>query len=703
MSEAKEVIVEGETYEQAVAKALKLLNSTKNKVDITVISQQKTGFLGFGKKPIAIRVVKKSNLNIMLDEVLDLGDGQGLEKEVKVGLPRDSAVTDRFAKESFTKESYAKEVVPKDGWAAIQQGAIIVKNPEPGGRFPVIYPAKDSQIIVNGVPINEPTVVSSEDLVLIETAASQAKQSIDIMISQDKLTAYLIIQREGCQHLNIEDAPETQVLKPRVTTARVIWPEPPSLVEIEEKLEQSGIRYGLDRTAIESALSNLESPETKVIIARGKPPVDASGGEITYKINQASPTKNLNPYGEGLIDSVEAGAVLAVKNGQVYTETGMDVYGVEIPDRGSRNVELIAREGAKVIRDGTVVVAAITGRVIVDGKDKNIFSVVPVYTVNGDVDINVGNLKFYGDIVVLGNVLDGFRLEAGGDINVYGNVIHAELSAGRNITIGKNIISSVIKAGGDALIYSLLEPLLKELNIKLGQLITTVEQLKKHPSFSVADLSDGDGRLIQLLIDSRYQVITKMVVKLKEVLTQYATLNQSFHKVIENLNNKFYGLGSLRIKEIKELKVISPEIEGLLVEISDLLTIPANIQAEYVQNSSLWASGDIYITGAGSIISELTAGKNINIYSERGVVRGGQLSAHGLIKLKEVGTNTEAVVTITLIGQSKLEADLIHPVVVLQHGNQKHRFATWPVRYVEAYENKEGQLIVNSLKGKEKQ
>ncbi|MHB1167268.1 MAG: flagellar assembly protein A, partial [Carboxydocellales bacterium] len=337
MLEKKEVIVEAENYDQAVAKALTILGTTKTKVDITVIAQQKHGLLGFGKKSITVRVITKPDLNQILDNILEVGDGSGLEKKVNINYPEDIS---------------SNNVVSKDGSISIVDGVVIVKDPDGGGRFPVIYPVDRTVIRVNGAAINEPTVVNSQDSVIIEPIITQPSQTVDILVSEDKLTAYLLIQRVAYQNFIVEDSPVAQVLKPRITSNSMVWPEPLALTEILAKIEQNKIGSDLDSSALECALNDSESPETKVIIARGKPTVNASGGEITLKINQGSTTKNLNPYGEGIIDSVEAGAVIAVKSNHVLGEAGVDVYGAAIQPGKSRDVELIAREGAKVIKDG---------------------------------------------------------------------------------------------------------------------------------------------------------------------------------------------------------------------------------------------------------------------------------------------------------------------------------------------------------------
>lgn len=681
MSDQKEVTVEAENYDKAVAKALKILRTTIKKVSIEVISTQKSGLLGFRKSSVVIRVTPLPDLTHLVDEILSANEN----------------FADQTEKLQPQAECFTEAVKGTDGSVSIKGGVVIVTNPQLDGHFAVITPNENIITMVNDVRIYEPTVVSSEDQIWVGTAQHKPEQKVEIEVSEDKLTVHLNIKRFPGREYVIEDCPATVELNPRPRLVRVVPPDPISRGGIETMIQMSEITYGVDLSGIDTAITDVDSTETKIIIARGKPPIDAQGGKIDLKFNQGAQIGRVNPYGEGVVDSVEIGAVLAVKTPPIRGEAGMDVNGTPIPPREAVDVELQAKDGVQIVQHGTVAVALIAGRPVVEGKNNNIFRVIPVHTVQGDVDISVGNLKFKGDICILGSVLDGFHVEATGNIMVYGSVIRAELLAGGSVEVGKNIISSKVSSGGQALVYNLTEPLLKEIRNKLEQLQGTVQHLKKHPSFSVADLSDGDGRLIHLLVSSRDQVLAKIAAQLKEIISGNELIHDSFRGVIETIYNKFYGLGPLRIKESKELGLLVQSIDEVLQEVEDLITTPADIHTGYVQNSWLQASGDIVISGTGSIISSLIAGGNITINNDHGVVRGSQLTAHGLIKLKEVGSSSEAVVTINLIGKSKLEADFIHPIVVVEHGAQKYRFDTWPARYVEAYGNKEGKLIVNKL------
>ena len=60
MSELDKIEVEGKTVSEAIEKALKTLNVSRDKVDVQVLSEEKLGLFGMeGAKPAKVRVMLK--------------------------------------------------------------------------------------------------------------------------------------------------------------------------------------------------------------------------------------------------------------------------------------------------------------------------------------------------------------------------------------------------------------------------------------------------------------------------------------------------------------------------------------------------------------------------------------------------------------------------------------------------------------------
>jgi hypothetical protein len=78
-------------------------------------------------------------------------------------------------------------------------------------------------------------------------------------------------------------------------------------------------------------------------------------------------------------------------------------------------------------------------------------SVHDTYTVEGDVNMEVGNVSFVSHVVVKGDVCPDFSVQAGGSIDVFGSVTGATLIADENIHLRRGILgqgkSSVVCRG----------------------------------------------------------------------------------------------------------------------------------------------------------------------------------------------------------------------------------------------------------------
>ncbi|MFW6228877.1 MAG: FapA family protein, partial [Alkalispirochaeta sp.] len=81
--------------------------------------------------------------------------------------------------------------------------------------------------------------------------------------------------------------------------------------------------------------------------------------------------------------------------------------------------------------------------------EKNRIAVQTSHTIQGDVDMKIGNIKFPGTITIGGTVRSGFYVVSGGDIRIAGGVEGALLSADGDI-----LIKQGVKGAGKAVLRS---------------------------------------------------------------------------------------------------------------------------------------------------------------------------------------------------------------------------------------------------------
>lgn len=567
--------------------------------------------------------------------------------------------SDRFYQEDISQSA--------DGTIAIKNGKVIVTAPRGFGRFPILYAGENVDIYINGKKIESPTIVNNDDQVEIRTKDTLPSIDLAVELTADKMKAYLVVKRIQGIKFVIPDCPPLTELKVTAKVVEKIDPPPLHFQQIIDFLKDNGIVYGVDQEAIYRVLDDQQEV-CKVEIARGLLPSGMEDAAIFYTFpTQSTAKRPANPYGEGKITSVLAGEILAIKKPPKDGIPGIDVTGKPVLPRAPKDEPILAGDGVKLIKDDTVAVAAISGRPVLEGVEHRYLSVRPSYVVYGDVDVKVGNLKFNGDIIVRGSVLDGFRLEAAGDIEIFGDVLRSEVLAGGNILIHGKAITANIQAGGRVSYYQRLLPLLSALQQRLQELCAAIELLKKQPAFSVADLGQrGEGTLVQLLLDYKFKDIPAAIGKLNTVLQgMEKEIAPEIQGIGELLTRKLCNLGPLRIRHTSELTTLLGQLQKAMEMADYFMVKTSHITVNYVQNSFLQASGDIVINGPGSVVSVLQAGNRVVV--EQGTVRGGQISAGDKIMVRELGSKG-ITVRVKLLNQCQLNADYVHPFVVLQYG-----------------------------------
>lgn len=200
--------------------------------------------------------------------------------------------------------------------------------------------------------------------------------------------------------------------------------------DVAKKLQGLGVAEGIDWNAVERMLAGKQYDRGQ-IIAQGipaKPARDASIKE-TLKIDT-----DLKPVfdKEGKADyknvdnihQVKKGDVLAVKTPMIQGTPGRDIFGKPIPAAAAKDIAFKIGLNTGVSPDGLNLVALVGGYVY---HQAGAVCVGVTYVLKGDVDFHTGNLHYQGDIQILGNVTDGFIVEAEGDIVVEGTVEGADV------------------------------------------------------------------------------------------------------------------------------------------------------------------------------------------------------------------------------------------------------------------------------------
>jgi uncharacterized protein len=183
--------------------------------------------------------------------------------------------------------------------------------------------------------------------------------------------------------------------------------------------------------------------DSDTVIARGKAPKLGGSSRIEYQIQMAS-GQSVRLRSDGTADYKNQDKITTVKKDSVLAkilppddlpEDGYDVKGKELKAPPAGQVDVIIGENIRQEpqEDRSILLMADQ-----DGefrKEKGKIAVVASYTVKGNLDGKIGNIKFPGMVIIAGDVLAGFYIMATGDIKIAGAVEAALLSSEQSIIV----------------------------------------------------------------------------------------------------------------------------------------------------------------------------------------------------------------------------------------------------------------------------
>lgn len=256
----------------------------------------------------------------------------------------------------------------------------------------------------------------------MESSINQWEKAIKVIIADSGLIASLNIN------------PEEEITDP-------LTPD-----FLKQFLEQNEIIFGIDQEVLADICSKTEMYSGKTtVIARGIEPVNGDNAYIKWTVTYDKEQKpkelqngKVDFYSLNQIINIRKGELLAEKIHPTEGKAGKSVKGREIAAKKGKDLTIKVGKNVVLNDEKDKIYAAIDGQLVFTEKEK--INVFPIYEVNGDVDFSIGNIDFVGSVVIRGNVPDGFKVHAAGDIKVYGNVEGAELIAGGDVYIAQGLL-----------------------------------------------------------------------------------------------------------------------------------------------------------------------------------------------------------------------------------------------------------------------
>lgn len=654
------------TVEKCLQAASEELNISVDNLKYTVLEEKKSFF----KKKATIEV-----------ELFDENIGQ--EEDEKT--------------ENTKNEQQYLQLNKSDGSIEVIDGNIIVSNPEEGGRPATILVGNDVKVIIDGLEVKGKKEIFKENNIEVLFDETTAFRELKIDLSEDYMEAYATINYKPQYKYKLKDKKKGSTAILDLEIESEINPPKYTIDEVKKELNNNKVVYGIIEENLKQCVKNGGG---KLLVAKGKQVVNGTNDIIDLKFKTEKSSQKLKEDEVGNIDFKSIGSVEAVHKSDLIAvrhqgeegEDGCDVTGRVKKHKPGKRIKLKVGEGC-ILTDENSVAAAIDGKPCIRS---NTFFVYPIHEVRGDVDLKTGNIKFIGDVVVYGNVKEGMEVECGNHLDIEKDVERAKIKAGGNINIKGNLIAGNVFAGGEDVKKLKALKDLAGLKEQVAGLIEAVGEIKK---FDLLGKDRKDGELVKILIENKYRMLPKLCLNVvTDLKLQDDTSNIENYNILTDLiRSKLIGIAPISIQHYGELDLIVNSIEEIIFELKSTLSIPVDVRMSYCQDSNIQSSGDVFISGKGEYISDITANGSIYFLQEKSVARGGTLRAKEEIKCRIVGSTAGVATKLQVEKQGHIWVDTAYQNTILSVGNREVVLEL-PSKNVHAYIDNNDDIIVDKLK-----
>ncbi|MCK9224288.1 MAG: FapA family protein, partial [Candidatus Muirbacterium halophilum] len=380
-------IYEGPDLDELIEKSLLKLGLNENDVEMEILKEGSEGFLGFGKKNYKIKIIPLVSVTSKKEKTENIED----------------------VLENIEKKNTDKVVLSID---KSKDGIFLVSHSEKKGELDDVQKVIEENGIVN-VDYEAVKEFLESDKPQVKIAEYDPDIYVDseitIEISDDNMQAFIT------------------ATEPQGGSA-------PTVKGILELIAKENIVFGIIEHAPNEIVKDLKYNE-KILIAKGIEPQKGKNGRLEFKINLA---KNIKPQllEDGSVDFKHLDIITNVVKGEVLAEykmpekgkNGKDILGNVIESEVGEDISIEGFVGKNVelSEDGQKITSLLDGQVMKEGEK---LTVTPVYIIEGDVDLKVGNIDFIGSVIIKGSVLDGFYVKAKGNIEIEKTVGACDLEA----------------------------------------------------------------------------------------------------------------------------------------------------------------------------------------------------------------------------------------------------------------------------------
>ncbi|MFT6985395.1 MAG: hypothetical protein ACJAT7_001204 [Psychromonas sp.] len=233
---------------------------------------------------------------------------------------------------------------------------------------------------------------------------------------------------------------------------------PVTAEQLKNEMDKLEIKHGINHKALTLLIDKSQQAKPgsiyQVTIAKGKQPVN--GTDASFKRLVETPRERLfkpQQIEDGRVDMRNLGQLITVKPGDQLMRkiphsegfAGIDVTGAIVKHTSGKDFSLEAGTNTEVCStDPNLLIASIPGI----PKALNNGMVVDDVLMVKNVDVTYGNVNYEGSVIVEGDICDGMKVSATGDVTVSGFIESAHVDCGGDLIVGKGILGHQVELGG---------------------------------------------------------------------------------------------------------------------------------------------------------------------------------------------------------------------------------------------------------------
>ena len=385
-----------------------------------------------------------------------------------------------------------------------------------------------------------------------------------------------------------------------------------TLDALKARLDAVGVTYNAEDELLADVWKNREYGK-KTVIARGKRPVNGKDGYLKYTFDMGARTGAPKILEDGRVDyrelsnfeSVSSGTVLAEIIQPTPGESGVDLFGATISAKTGRPTpRTVTGKNVAVSADGTQIVSTIGGQIIVENGR---VSVSPVLAITTDVGNETGSIRFEGTVTIRGAVRAGYLVQATEEIEVYGPVEGAHITAGGNIKLLGGVQGNgkaVITAGGN--IFTRFAQ-----NATLSAAGDITSDLLMHCTIRCNGSLLLEGKTRQLVGGS---AAAGTLIRAKEIGSSIATATELFVGNLPETLEKYATTKAELARKREEFKKVSQIVDALM-KLQQAQALPPDRQEMLLKSLQTKVTYRSEITrleeAVGAIAAELSHDKGV--------------------------------------------------------------------------------------------